>query len=100
MRPRRVSLTLASAAFAALCVSCSELPRSLRDTGEAMDRLADVQAEFGTMAISAPVLARPDDRFQFTLDVPAKTLYDDAKTARQGRISVFEAGVAQCGSRG
>ena len=54
-----------------------------------MDRLAAAEAEFGTMSISSPLLAKPQDYFSFDLSDGANQFYNDAKNSRQGSVSEF-----------
>jgi hypothetical protein len=67
-----------------------DAPQSLKDVGDAMDRLSDAEAEFGTMGISSPVLAEPSSTFEFNVSANANEFYNDAKTSRQGSASILE----------
>lgn len=80
---------------ATCCNSCgpytsSSAPKELQSVGQTMDRLAADEAEFGTMGISSPVLAKPADTFAFDVSADANTFYNDAKTSRQGFANIFE----------
>ena len=82
-------------AVATCCNSCgpytsASAPKELQNVGQTMDRLAADEAEFGTMGISSPVLAKPSDTFAFDVNADANAFYNDAKSSRQGLANNFE----------
>ena len=75
----------------ALVASCvPPLPRNVQSLGTVMDAVADREAEFGTMAVSAPILSDPGDAFEFSLREGPEDFYADAKNNIQGTASEFQ----------
>src|SRR3954452_23825672 len=71
--------------------SCrSTLPPALQTAGGHMDRVAEKLEEYGSVTISSPLLARPDDRFKFDLDRSGKDYFTEDKAEFQGRAAELE----------
>ncbi|HZZ42453.1 MAG TPA: hypothetical protein VFE58_05920 [Tepidisphaeraceae bacterium] len=85
-------------AATALLASCAaSLPHRMNELGKVMDAVADRQAEFGTMTVSAPILSDPGDVFQFNLSEGPEDFYSDAKNNIQGAASEFQQQISSFG---
>jgi hypothetical protein len=56
---------------------------------ERADELAEYLEEFGSIAVSTPVLSKGDGQFKFDLDRSAREYYDDALKNIQAEAAVF-----------
>jgi hypothetical protein len=92
MSGRVVLLTIVSGALVlgALASCVPPPPKDLRDLGTVMDVMAQKEAEYGSMYVSSPLLADPNDLFQFDLSENSENFYQDAKTNVQGSVSEFQ----------
>jgi hypothetical protein len=90
----RSALCLPFACFLTTCDDPYHVPdktnAKLESAGLIMDKLQSAAAEFGTMAVSTPVLANPDSAFQFNISATANDFYKDAQSSRQGGVSESE----------
>lgn len=59
-------------------------------THSAADKLAMIAEEYGHATVSTPILSRPDERFEFDLNRPALTYFEEAKSEVQGGAAYFE----------
>jgi hypothetical protein len=84
----RAILASLIAALAASCVP--PLPRTMQNLATVMDTMDDREAEFGSIAVSAPILSDPSDAFNFDLQEGPEDFYQDAKNNIQGNESEFE----------
>jgi hypothetical protein len=85
-------LTLAAAVlFLGSCSTFSPTPeeKQLLKTAEALDELTEYNEEFGTISMSALMLAKPDEGFYFDLNRSAATYFSEAKQIHQGDVAKF-----------
>ena len=61
-------------------------PAKLHDIGETMNRMAEDEAEFGTMGISSPILAKPGDSFAFDVKKTAQDFMMTPRPRGRGRL--------------
>jgi Fibronectin type III domain len=85
---RRLALTLMILGVASSCVPPP--PQRLQDLGTVMDAMAQREAEFGSMSVSAPILSTPNAAFEFNPGPTASDFYNDAKNSIQGRAAEFQ----------
>lgn len=75
-------------------IGCSPFDRAV----DTMDRMGQIEAEYGTMGISSPVLAAPSEEFAFNLNADASKFFTDAQTSLQGSASEFQQSILSAGA--
>jgi hypothetical protein len=69
----------------------------LTEMGNMLDEMSNKEAEYGTMAISSPVLSPPSPDFAFNLTADQDQFFKDAQSSIQGSASVFQQSVLSSG---
>lgn len=94
---RAVALTITCLALGlAGCLTTTDA--WLNKHGKALNRIQSTVDAYGTITLSAPLLARPDEKFAFELNRTAQQYYDEAKNSLQGSASAFEQTVQSFGA--